>query len=125
MHNHSPILCILPPHVLKEIAAKGTESQKKMALDTITASAQLRAERLKMAEFRTEFASATFRAATGGKEGLSTTRRTDQDCRERLSVKKAIRRLPMWESTRRMMEAARRTIFTRISIAATPLTAMG
>ena len=69
-HLHSPILCILPPHMLKEIAAKGDESQKQMALDTITASAQLRAERLKMAEFKTEFASATFKAATGGKERI-------------------------------------------------------
>ena len=68
MHKHSPILCILPPHMLKQIASNGSNPQKQMVLETISASMVLRAERLKMAEFRTEFASATIRAATGGKE---------------------------------------------------------
>lgn len=70
MHSHTPILCILPPHMLKEIAANGNELQRQQALNTITISTQLRAERLKMAEFRTEFASATAKAATGGKERI-------------------------------------------------------
>src|SRR5436190_24372016 len=60
MHNHRhPIHCILPPHVLKEIAANGTETQKQTAIDTINGTVQLRAERLKMAEYRMEFTSAT------------------------------------------------------------------
>lgn len=71
MHkHHDPILCILPPHMLKEIAAKGSVPQKQLALDTINASFQLRAERLKMAEFKAEFASTTFKAVTGGKERI-------------------------------------------------------
>ncbi len=71
MHkHHDPILCILPPHMLKEIAAKGSNPQKQLALDTINASFQLRAERLKMAEFKAEFASTTFKAVTGGKERI-------------------------------------------------------
>lgn len=71
MHNHrDPLHCILPPHVLKEIAAKGSDSQKQWALDTINASALLRAERMKIAEFKTEFASAALMSATGGKERI-------------------------------------------------------
>jgi Zn-dependent metalloprotease len=73
MHNHNhhdPIQCILPPHLLKEVAAKGSSSQKQWALETINASSLLRAERMKMGEFRTEFASASMMAATGGKERI-------------------------------------------------------
>ena len=75
MHTHNerdPLHCILPPHVLKEIAAKGSDSQKQWALDTINASALLRAERMKITEFKTEFASAGLMAAagTGGKERI-------------------------------------------------------
>lgn len=69
MHNHRhPINCIVPPHMLKEIAAKGTDAQKKMAVDTITASTELRAERLKMAEYGNVFAASIFKAAGDGKE---------------------------------------------------------
>ena len=73
MHNHNhrdPIHCILPPHVLKEIAANGSTAQKESVLNTINTSATLRAERMKMAEFKAEFASASFRAVTGGKERI-------------------------------------------------------
>jgi len=71
MHHHrNPIHCILPPHVLKQIAANGSDSQKQTALDTINSTSTLRAERLKMAEFKVEFASAAFRAVTGGKERI-------------------------------------------------------
>jgi Zn-dependent metalloprotease len=71
MHNrrHS-ILCILPPHVLKEIAANGTEEQKQVAVDTINATTQLRAERLKMTEYRSVFAATMIKAVTGGKERI-------------------------------------------------------
>ena len=71
MQNHRhPIHCILPPHVLKEIATNGTEEQKQSALDTINATTQLRAERLKMAEYRTVFAATMIKAVTGGKERI-------------------------------------------------------
>jgi len=71
MHHHrNPIHCILPPHVLKEIVANGTETQKQTAIDTINASVVLRAERSKMAEYRMEFAAATIQAITGGKERI-------------------------------------------------------
>ena len=70
MNHHSPILCILPPHILKQIAANGTPAEKQRALDTITVSSQLRAERQKMAEFKTEFAAAKVMSANGGKERI-------------------------------------------------------
>ena len=43
-HRHS-ILCITPPHMLKEIVAQGTETQREIALRTIEVSEQLRAQR--------------------------------------------------------------------------------
>lgn len=73
MHNHNhrdPIHCILPPHMLKKIAANGSADQKQRAIDTINTSSQLRAERMKMGEFRAEFASAKIMAVTGGKERI-------------------------------------------------------
>jgi len=73
MHNHNhrdPIHCILPPHVLKQISANGSDTQKQWALDTINASSILRAERMKMAEFKVVFAPAAMMAATGGKERI-------------------------------------------------------
>ena len=71
MHNHRhPIHCILPPHVLKEIAANGSDTQKQMAVDTINATTQLRADRLKMAEYRSVFAASMIQAVTGGKERI-------------------------------------------------------
>lgn len=71
MHNHRhSILCILPPHVLKEIANNGTEEQKAAALDTINSTTQLRAERQKMAEYRTVFQAAMIQSVTGGKERI-------------------------------------------------------
>lgn len=67
MHKHSPINCILPPHILKNIATKGTESQKNFAIDTLKKSAQMRGQRQALADF----SAATFRvAAVGGKERI-------------------------------------------------------
>lgn len=43
-HRHS-ILCITPPHMLKEIATRGTDIQRETALQTITLSEQIRAQR--------------------------------------------------------------------------------
>ncbi len=71
MHNHNhryPINCILPPHVLKNIATHGTESQKSMAFSTIKVSEQMRGQRRAMADFT----AASFRvtAVGGGKERI-------------------------------------------------------
>src|SRR5512133_2423281 len=65
MHKHFPIYCIVPPHILKNIATKGTEGQKNTAIDTLKLSAQMRGQRQALADFH----AATFRvAAVGGKE---------------------------------------------------------
>jgi len=71
MHHHrNPIHCILPPHILKQIAANGSETQKQMAVDTINSTTQLRAERLKMTEYRAAFAAQMIQSVTGGKERI-------------------------------------------------------
>jgi Zn-dependent metalloprotease len=64
MHKHSPIYCIVPPHMLKNIATKGTGSQKALAIDTLKLSAQMRGQRQALADFT----AATFRVAVGGKD---------------------------------------------------------
>ena len=66
MHKHSGINCFLPPHMLKNIATKGTESQKTMAIDTLKISAQMRGQRNAL----TDFKAATFRVAAGGKDRI-------------------------------------------------------
>ncbi len=43
-HRHS-IFCILPPHMLDEIAQRGTPEQRDLALRTIATSGQMRAQR--------------------------------------------------------------------------------
>src|SRR5215216_119905 len=40
-HRHS-IFCILPPHVLRDIAQTGTEEQRQAALDTLAADSTFR-----------------------------------------------------------------------------------
>ncbi len=64
MHKHFPLNCFIPPHILKNIATNGTESQKILAIDTLKVSAQLRGQRQAL----TDFAAATFRVAAGGKD---------------------------------------------------------
>ncbi|HLF73130.1 MAG TPA: M4 family metallopeptidase [Anaerolineales bacterium] len=64
MHTHSPINCIVPPHMLKNIATKGTESQKALAIDTLKISARLRGQRQALADFPT----AATLVAVGGKD---------------------------------------------------------
>jgi Zn-dependent metalloprotease len=59
MHTHHPIYCILPPHVLKEIAQRGSASQRDKAIQTVTMSEQMRGRRSAMAEM-------TAFAAVGG-----------------------------------------------------------
>ena len=50
MHNHHPIYCILPPHVLKKIAENGTAGQRDRALHTMNMSEQLRGRRNAMSQ---------------------------------------------------------------------------
>lgn len=64
MHKHFPVNCFVPPHILKNIATKGTESQKNLAIDTLKISAQMRGQRQALADFN----AATFRVAVGGKD---------------------------------------------------------
>jgi Zn-dependent metalloprotease len=66
MHKHPGINCFLPPHILKNIATKGTESQKILAIDTLKVSARMRGQRNALADF----SAATFRVATGGKDRI-------------------------------------------------------
>lgn len=66
MHRHSPIHCILPPHMLKEIATKGTTAQREYAVQTMKASEQLRGQRVMLADF----AAAAFRVASGTKDRI-------------------------------------------------------
>lgn len=65
MHKHSAINCIVPPHILTNIATKGTEEQKDQAITTLKRSAQMRGQRQALADFT----AAAFRVAVvGGKE---------------------------------------------------------
>jgi Zn-dependent metalloprotease len=66
MHKHSGINCFIPPHILKNIATKGTESQKVLAIETLKISAQMRGRRQALADF----SAATFRVAAGGKDRI-------------------------------------------------------
>ena len=66
MHKHSHINCIIPPDMLKNIATKGTEAQKNLAMNTIKVSAQMRGQRQALEDFT----AATFRVAVGGKERI-------------------------------------------------------
>jgi Zn-dependent metalloprotease len=64
MHQRFPINCIVPPHILRNIATHGTDLQKSLAIQTIKGSARMRGQRQALAEFST----AAFRVAAGGKE---------------------------------------------------------
>lgn len=67
MHSHNhPINCIVPPHMLEEIATKGTEGQRDLAISTLKASEQMRGQRRALADFT----GAAFRVAVGGKERI-------------------------------------------------------
>ena len=66
MHKHFPVNCILPPHILTNIATKGTDSQKDMAVTTLKLSAQMRGQRRALSDFT----AAAFRVAVGGKERI-------------------------------------------------------
>lgn len=66
MHKHSPINCFVPPHVLKNIATKGTEKQKNLAIATLKTSEQMRGQREALADF----SAAAFRVAVATKERI-------------------------------------------------------
>lgn len=69
MHSHRhPIECILPEHMLKEIATNGTPTQKEKAMDNIAVAYQLRAERAMRASLKELFTSTVPRAIDGKKE---------------------------------------------------------
>ena len=67
MHkHHHPVNCIVPPHMLEEIANNGSESQRNLAISTLKASEQMRGQRRALADFT----GAAFRVAAGGKERI-------------------------------------------------------
>lgn len=45
MHNQRPILCIIPPHMLREISERGTDLQQEKARATMAVSSQIRIQR--------------------------------------------------------------------------------
>ena len=68
MHNHNhPINCIVPPHMLEDIATKGTKSQRELAINTLKASEQMRGQRLALSNFT---GAVSRFAAVGGKERI-------------------------------------------------------
>jgi len=66
MHKRSPIHCIVPPHMLKEIADKGTPAQKELAVQTMLTSERLRGNRRALGELGK--ATMRARAVVGGKD---------------------------------------------------------
>lgn len=64
MHKHFFANCFIPPHILKNIATKGTETQRNLAISTLKVSARMSGQRQALADF----AAATFRVAVGGKD---------------------------------------------------------
>ncbi|MDL1940754.1 peptidase M4 family protein [Chloroflexi bacterium CFX2] len=65
MHAHRSILCITPPHMLREIARNGTPTQREVAQRTLTASESLRAKRSAIGG---RIAASLAGAIVGGKE---------------------------------------------------------
>ena len=52
MHNHNhPINCIVPPHMLEDIATKGSKTQRELAINTLKASEQMRGQRRALSDF--------------------------------------------------------------------------
>jgi len=66
MHNHRhSIFCILPPHVLINIASHGSDAQREKAVGTLHAAAAFRAQRQTMMDLN--MAGALLGAVTSGK----------------------------------------------------------
>ena len=66
MHEHIPVNCIIPPHMLKNIAVNGTDEQQEKAVETLKISAQFRGQRNAL----TDFNRAASRVATGTKDRI-------------------------------------------------------
>lgn len=66
MHKHSHVNCFVPPHILTNIATKGTAGQRNMAINTLRTSEQMRGQRQALSEFT----AAAFRVTVGGKERI-------------------------------------------------------
>ena len=66
MHRHSPLNCIVPPYMLKNIATHGSDTQQATAIGTLKISAQLRGQRNAL----TDFTPAAFRVASGTKDRI-------------------------------------------------------
>ena len=50
MCNHHPVLCIVPPHLLREVLRRGDEMQRQWALDTLLQTENLRGQRAVLGE---------------------------------------------------------------------------
>lgn len=70
-----PIFCILPPHILKHVAQRGSEKQKQWAWHTLSLSEQLRGQRRVMSMM-----------ATTGSTATGTKRRTIYDAKHGSSL---------------------------------------
>ncbi len=68
MHHHLPVLCIIPPYMLQEIARNGSQAQRDMAVRTLIASEQLRGQRRALRELKGLVSVAAFTAVAGGKQ---------------------------------------------------------
>ncbi|HSK66501.1 MAG TPA: peptidase M4 family protein, partial [Anaerolineales bacterium] len=66
MHKHFPMNCFIPPHILKNIATKGTESQRALAIETLKTSEQMRGQRQALADF----SAAAFRVQMAAKDRI-------------------------------------------------------
>jgi Zn-dependent metalloprotease len=66
MHRHSPMNCIVPPFMLKNIATHGTDTQQATAIGTLKTSAQLRGQRNAL----TDFNAAAIRVASSTKDRI-------------------------------------------------------
>ena len=68
MHNHHHLVnCIVPPHMLKEIATNGTDVQKQLAVSTLKTSEQMRGQRRALSDFT---GAVSRFAAVGAKERI-------------------------------------------------------
>jgi Zn-dependent metalloprotease len=50
LHNHNPIFCAIPPHILKQIQEKGSKKQKDKINKIINLSGQIRGKRQSLAD---------------------------------------------------------------------------
>ena len=68
MHHHLPVLCIIPPHMLQEIARNGSQAQRDMAIRTILISGQTRGQRRAFRELKGLVTASSMAATGGGKQ---------------------------------------------------------